>query len=67
MNIESIEVPHEIEAAILEAMSNGEKKVFMKLLIDLNNEDKNYDIYSVLTKHWNRDKEEAEVMDVDKN
>lgn len=56
MNIEYIEVPHEIEEAILKAMRSGEKKVFMDLLIDLNNADENYDIYGVLTKHWNRDK-----------
>lgn len=56
MNIEYIEVPHEIEEAILKAMRSGEKKVFMNLLINLNNADENYDIYGVLTKHWNRDK-----------
>lgn len=46
------------EKAILDAMVAGDKEVFMKLLIELKNEDKVDTIYDILTKHWNRKQEQ---------
>lgn len=47
------------EEAILDAMKKGDKEVYMKLLIELNKEDKSYDIYGILEKHWNRHKSDT--------
>lgn len=46
------------EKDILEAMVAGDKEVFMKLLIELKNEDKVDTIYDILTKYWNRKQEQ---------
>lgn len=46
-----------IEATILTAMETGEKKVFMKLLLELHRAGEQDFMLSILNKHWDKQKQ----------
>lgn len=45
---------HNLETAILTAMERGEKKVWLRMLLELHKEGENDFIYNTLTKHWDK-------------